>query len=84
MTQWLPLIFTVTFFGAIGVAATFFTDRLRAYWIRQSERHPEEFHWRLVGRRVRKPWYSIELRLIGLLSLGTVLLILWGLLRPWL
>ena len=68
-------------FFVIGMAATFWTERVRTYWIRQSERHPDEFHWRIVGRRVRNPWYSIELRLIGILCLGTVAFFVWGFLR---
>jgi hypothetical protein len=84
MTRWLPMIFAMAVFFVVGVAATFWTERVRNYWIRQSDRHPEAIHWRLVGRRVRRPWYSIELRLIGILCLATVLLVVWGLVRPWL
>jgi hypothetical protein len=84
MTRWLALIFALSVFLVIGVTATFWTERVRAYWIRQCDRHPDEFHWRLVGLRVRKPSYSTELRLIGIMCLGTVLLFLWGFLRQWL
>jgi len=78
------MILALAGFLVVGVAATFWTERVRNYWIRQCDRHPEAIHWRLVGRRVRRPWYSIELRLIGILCLGTVLFFLWGFLRQWL
>jgi hypothetical protein len=84
MIPWLACIIAMLVFLGFGVAATFYTERLRTYWIRQCERHPDEIHWRIVGRRVRSDWYSIELRLIGILCLGTVILFVWGFLRPWL
>ena len=82
MTRWLPLILGLAVFFVVGVAATFWTERVRQYWIRQCDRHPDELHWRLVGRRVRSQWYPIDLRLIGILCLGTVLFVVWGFLRP--
>jgi hypothetical protein len=84
MTRWLALIFALAVFSFIGVTATFWTERVRAYWIRQCDRHPNQFHWKLVGWRVRKPSYSIELRLTGIMRLGTALLFLWGFIRQWL
>jgi hypothetical protein len=84
MTRWLALIFAMSVFLVIGVTATFWTERVRAYWIRQCDCHPDEFYWRLVGGRVRKPSYSIELQLIGIMCLGTLLSFPWGSLLQWL
>lgn len=81
MARWTPMILALAVFFVIGMAAAFWTERLRRYWIRQSERHPNALHWRLVARRVRAPWYSIELRLIGILCLATVIFFVWGFLR---
>lgn len=81
MVQWIPMILGLAVFFVIGMAATFWTERVRNYWIRQSERHPNELHWRIVGRRVRAPWYPMEFRLIGILCLGTAVFFVWGLLR---
>jgi hypothetical protein len=68
-------------FLGVGVAATFYTERLRTHWIRKSEQRPDEIYWRIVGRRVRRAGYSVELRLIGIICLGTVALMMWGFLR---
>ena len=84
MIAWLVFAVAMLVFLGVGVAATFYTERLRSYWIRQCERHPDEIHWRLVGRRVRSEGYSVELRLIGIICLGTVALFMWGFLRSWL
>jgi len=73
MMDWLPLILALFAFFVVGVAATFLTERVRAYLIRQCDRHPHEFYWRLVGQYVRRS-SLIELRLVGIICLGTVLL----------
>ena len=57
-------------FLGVGVAATFYTERLRTHWIRKSEQRPDEIYRRIVGRRVRRAGYSVELRLIGIICLG--------------
>jgi protein-S-isoprenylcysteine O-methyltransferase Ste14 len=72
------MIFGLAVFLLVGITATFWTERVRNYWIRQCDRRPDQLHWRLVGRRVRNPSYSIELRLIGILCLGTVLIVCMG------
>ena len=67
-------------FVILGVVATFWTRRFQAFWIRQSDRHPEALHWKLVGRRVRTSWYPVELRLIGILCLAFSVMIWWSVL----
>jgi hypothetical protein len=81
---WLTFAVAILVFLAVGVAATFYTDRLRAHWIRKSEQRPDEIYWRIVGRRVRRDGFSVELRLSGIMCLGTVALMMWGFLRSWL
>ena len=81
MIAWLAFVVAMLVFFVVGVAATFYTERLRTHWIRKSEERPDEIYWRIVGRRVRREGYVVELRLIGIICLGTVLLMLWGFLR---
>jgi hypothetical protein len=84
MIAWLAFAVVMLVFLVVGVAATFYTQRLRTHWIRKSEQRPDEIYWRIVGRRVRREGYSVELRLIGIMCLGTAALMMWGFLRSWL
>jgi len=84
MTAWLAFAVAMIVFLVFGVAGTFYTERLRTDWIRKSKQRPDEIHWRIVGRRVRRKGFSAESRLSGIMSLGTPALIMWGFLRSWL
>ncbi len=87
MIAWLTFAVAILGFLVAGVAATFYTERLRTHWIRRSEQRPNEIYWRIVGHRVRREGYSVELRLIGIMCLGTVALMMWmmwGFVRSWL
>jgi len=84
MIAWLTFAVAMLGFLVGGVAATFYTERLRTHWIRKSEQRPDEIYWRIVGRRVRREGFSIELRLSGIMCLGAVALMMWGFLRSWL
>jgi hypothetical protein len=67
-------------FLIVGLATTFWTRRLQAYWIRQCDRHPDAILWRIAGRRVRKDSYRIELRVIGIVCVAAIANIWWGVL----
>jgi len=82
MIAWFAFIAALLFFLVLGVVATFWTEPFRSYWIRQSERHPGEFHWELIGRRVRRPSYSLELRFVGIISLAAAVFCIWILISP--
>ena len=60
-----------------GLATTFWTRRLQAFWIRQSNRL---LLWFVGSRRVRKDSYRTELRLIGIVCLAFTANIWWGVL----
>jgi hypothetical protein len=83
MIAWLAIAVVMLVFLVVGVAATFYTERLRTHWICKSEQRPNEIYWRIVGRRVRSERYSRELRLIGIMCFGTVALMMWGFLPSW-
>ena len=80
MLDRLVLLLATLPFLIAGLAATFWTRRLQAYWIRQCDRHPGAIPWRLVGRRVRSDWYRTELRVIGIVCLAATANIWWGVL----
>jgi hypothetical protein len=82
MIAWVAFILALLFFLVLGVVATFWTEPFRSYWIRQSERHSGEFHWELIGRRVRRPEYSRELRFVGIVSLAAAVFCIWILISP--
>jgi hypothetical protein len=78
----LPFIFALACFLALGLAATFWTERFRSYWIRRCEQHPGQLHWEVIARRVRRPSYSFELRVVGIVSLIGATICVWILVAP--
>ena len=82
MITLLPLIIVLACFLVLGVAATFWTERFRSYWIRRCEQHPGQFHWQIIARRVQRPSYSFELRVVGIISLSGAAICLWILAAP--
>ena len=83
MIAWFAIAVVMLVFLVSGVAATFFTERLRTHWIRKSEQRPDEIYWRIVGRRVRREGFSVELRLSGIMCFGTVAFMMWGFVGSW-
>ena len=84
MAGLIAFVVSTSIFFVSGVILTFWTERLRSYWIRQADKHPDSLCWRIIGCRVRSQWYSVELRLYGLLRLGTALFFTWAFARQWL
>jgi len=84
MAGLIAFVVGMSIFFVFGVVLTFWTERLQSYWIRQADKHPDSLRWRIVGCRVRSPWYSVELRLYGFLCLGTALFFTWAFARQWL
>ena len=68
MNGLIALVVGISIFFVLGVVATFWTERLRSYYIRQGDLHPDSLRW---------------LRLYGLLCLGTALFLIWVFARQW-
>lgn len=82
MIAWFAFVVAMLVFLGVGVAATFYTERFRSYWIRRCQQHPGQLHWDLIVRRVRQPSYSFELRVVGIISLMGAAMCIWALVAP--
>jgi hypothetical protein len=80
----IPLVFAFLFFLSIGILFTGWPKLVREFTINAYESGRWGF-WigrNMILRRVKKPGYLIELRLIGRCLFGAAVLLGWGLLAP--
>ena len=80
----LPFLFAFLVFLTIGMLLTGWPKRVRQFTINACESGRWGF-WigrNIILRRVKKPGYLIELRVMGIVCLCTAVLLGWALLAP--
>jgi len=82
--EMIPFLLIFLLFLAIGILCTIWPKRVRDFTISACETGRWGF-WigrGIILRRVKKPAYLIELRLIGVVSLWAAVLCAWAILAP--
>jgi hypothetical protein len=73
--------FVVSGFIVIGIACAFFARRIQGYYLRSCERWSPIFKWYPPRKYVESRSYVWQLRLLGILILGTGLYFLLDLIQ---